>query len=402
MKFNWLRNKTLSSLIIVVPVFLALPLIYYIPTSYILELYASFLFLFYREKFHVSRKKISFAVLFFMYFIISSILSYDASNLGLNFFNENYRFFSFVLFTALFLNADFDYPQIARACLLCCKFHILFTIYEFVYINIISPGDYGNVILVAKAAEAYDENTQYLLPSDNIFSVAIRPLGLMLQPQKSGFVFVIGIVLQYILDVYSKRKTSIIWPILFSVAIGLVGAKTAFLAALLLDLIILLDIYPGKKLKPFQKMFFIFSSIITILFILIKGISFSFEDIIGGNTANSDLVNDTICFFNYPFYNWFVGIGLPYFSDLKAHGYACEIFYTRLIAQLGLPLFMILILYMCNTYRTNNSKVNFILLVVFLSMMIHYCIINAYFIGFCMVIIICFIQRYNLNEIKKI
>lgn len=37
---------------------------------------------------------------------------------------------------------------------------------------------------------SYDVDSQYLRESDNLGLMAIRPFGLMLQPQKSGFVFV--------------------------------------------------------------------------------------------------------------------------------------------------------------------------------------------------------------------
>ena len=43
--------------------------------------------------------------------------------------------------------------------------------------------------LVGKAMASYDVDSQYLRESDNLGLMAIRPFGLMLQPQKSGFVF---------------------------------------------------------------------------------------------------------------------------------------------------------------------------------------------------------------------
>lgn len=91
---------------------------------------------------------------------------------------------------AVMASLPLDFDKLSKLCLWCCKMHILFTLYEFTYINLLALGDYDGIFLVGKAMASYDVDSQYLRESDNLGLMAIRPFGLMLQPQKSGFVFV--------------------------------------------------------------------------------------------------------------------------------------------------------------------------------------------------------------------
>lgn len=74
------------------------------------------------------------------------------------------------------------------------------TVYELIHINITSPNDFTGLLITGSAMNTYDEDSQYLLPSEDLGFPMLRPFGLMLQPQKSAFVYVFGIVIKYLLD----------------------------------------------------------------------------------------------------------------------------------------------------------------------------------------------------------
>lgn len=95
------------------------------------------------------------------------------------FANENYRFFLFLIMLAVMASLPLDFDKLSKLCLWCCKMHILFTLYEFTYINLLALGDYDGIFLVGKAMASYDVDSQYLRESDNLGLMAIRPFGLM-------------------------------------------------------------------------------------------------------------------------------------------------------------------------------------------------------------------------------
>ena len=129
-------------------------------------------------------------------------------------------FFLFLIMLAVMASLPLDFDKLSKLCLWCCKMHILFTLYEFTYINLLALGGLSmEFFLVGKAMASYDVDSQYLRESDNLGLMAIRPFGLMLQPQKSGFVFCVGIILQYIRNRLSHSHFTNLWYILFVVAI---------------------------------------------------------------------------------------------------------------------------------------------------------------------------------------
>ena len=289
--------------ILVLLIFLAAPLRFYVSTSIILEIVTFGLVVWGFAK-HKFTKKIwsptasKFVVYFFIYFIISSFISYNGFDEA-GFANENYRFFLFLIMLAVMASLPLDFDKLSKLCLWCCKMHILFTLYEFTYINLLALGDYDGIFLVGKAMASYDVDSQYLRESDNLGLMAIRPFGLMLQPQKSGFVFCVGIILQYIRNRLSHSHFTNLWYILFVVAIFLTGAKTALLCALVLLIAIKLNIYLGQKMT--RKRLGIYHVIIFVLIVysLFIGIDIQNIALISSNSARNDVLNDNLCFLNY-------------------------------------------------------------------------------------------------------
>lgn len=243
---------------------------------------------------------------------------------------------------------------------------------------------------MGKAMASYDVDSQYLRESDNLGLMAIRPFGLMLQPQKSGFVFCVGIILQYIRNRLSHSHFTNLWYILFVVAIFLTGAKTALLCALVLLIAIKLNIYLGQKMT--RKRLGIYH---VIIFVLI-GIDIQNIALISSNSARNDVLNDNLCFLNYDIPNILLGIGIPYQKSLLIHGYICECFEARLLAQVGIVNFILLLWFLKSFYKTYDKRLNFMLLITLFFMCLHYCVINAYFISFCMIVIYCYAKQYKI------
>ena len=163
-------------------------------------------------------------IFFFAYFIVASIVTHWGDD-GSGFFNENYRLLTFLLITILLGNSKVDYLVLAKFCLWCCRFHIFFTIFELFYLTIVSFGDFYGVPLVGAAMPEMEQGVGYLKENDNLFSFGFRPFGLMLQPQKTGFVFVIGALIgilgfSKILNYLLKHHEEITMAFLIGVMLG--------------------------------------------------------------------------------------------------------------------------------------------------------------------------------------
>ena len=114
----------------------------------------------------------------------------------------------------------------------------------------------------------------------------------------------------------------------------------------------------------------------------------------------SGIITDFASFFNLPIYHWLIGVGIPNESYLNAHGYIIECFHARVLAQMGLPLYIVEIFWLWKLIRTNDKKSNCLIAIAFIGMGIHYCVINAYFIILAFSILICYAQ--NADNSKKI
>ena len=103
--------------ILVLLIFLAAPLRFYVSTSIILEIVTFGLVVWGFAK-HKFTKKIwsptasKFVVYFFIYFIISSFISYNGFDEA-GFANENYRFFLFLIMLAVMASLPLDFDKLS-------------------------------------------------------------------------------------------------------------------------------------------------------------------------------------------------------------------------------------------------------------------------------------------------
>lgn len=370
----------------------------YIPTSIIPELFIVFLFV-YRITNPVSHslciiptRAILVWWLFFIYFILVAVVTHFGDD-GSGFFYENYRLLTFLLITFLLGSSRIDYLSFAKICLWCCRFHIFFTVMELVFLTIISFGDFYSVPLVGKAMPEFEEGTGYLLQNDNMISFGFRPFGLMLQPQKTGFVFVVGAVLEYIIAVVEERKPSMFWNTLF-VAISIFqGAKTALLMLFFIEAAVFVNFYPSKK-RTFLGIAFYITVVIAILYIIMHNIALS--DL--GNDTNARVLDDIKGFFSYGPFAALFGIGTPLWKDMMAHGFSGECYLVRIFCNWGIPFTIFLFYYLSKILFSKERKMNYILFVAFFGMLYHYCVINVYFIALAFSSAICLALYYDKNR----
>lgn len=87
---------------------------------------------------------------------------------------------------------------------------------------------------------------------------------------------------------------------------------------------------------------------------------------------------------------------VPPKKSLLIHGYICECFEARLLAQVGIVNFILLLWFLKSFYKTYDKRLNFMLLITLFFMCLHYCVINAYFISFCMIVIYCYAKQYKI------
>lgn len=373
----------------------------YAPTSILPELLVLVLF-FYMQTKPVSAQdrlvpKNAFTVwiLYFVYFAFSALLTYNGAD-DSGFFNENYRFIIFILILFLFASARIDYLSFSKLCLLGCRFHVFFTIMELVYLTFVAFGDFYGVPLVGKAMPEMDEGTGYLLENDNMISFGFRPFGLMLQPQKTGFIFVIGTVLEYVIAKAERRDVSKLWIVIFAIISIFQGAKTAFLMLFVIAAAILFDIYPAKK-RCLGRFVFYSAIAIAVLYILIHNIALTNV----GNDTNDRVLDDIKGFLSYGPFAFLFGIGVPINKYIIAHGFSGECYFMRIFCNWGVPLTLFLAYYLVRYLSTKDRKMNYILAVALFGMIYHYCVINSYFVSLAYISAVCLALRNDKESFSN-
>ena len=142
--------------------------------------------------------------------------------------------------------------------------------------------------------------------------------------------------------------------------------------------------------------------LLQIVFISIPVVVYAVSKLFIDNHAEetAGILNDIFAFFNYPFINWFIGIGVPGYTDLLAHGFSCECYLARLLAQVGVIFFMIELMWGYSIIRSKSKKFNWILISLLFGLFSHYCLINAYFMTFSIAVIICYAQTRTNQELE--
>lgn len=383
---QFLSTESLYYVMICVLMFLSGPLNAYITTSILPEVIVVLIILYGIVRFNricIRKNDLGCCLIILFFFLYTLLLNHTG-----DFFKEQYRF-CFLFFFCLFLcSSGMNSWKLMEICLFLCKIHILFGIYEIVYINLFNPGGYESTFLVGKAMSQHPEDSQYLNASWEYGFPYIRPFGVLLQPQKSGFIYVVGIIMQYLIDSSKKKRMSKKWFFLFFAMAVATSAKTAILCIIGLGAIIFLNFYP-RPTNLFVSSIFYCVCIIVFAYIFI--IPFNSDFAVFG-----DVKKDIASLFNYGIDGSLMGIGILDSKDLMAHGWSTECSLARIIAQSGYVGFSFILFAGCNFFNTRDRKLNWILLFTILFMHIHYCVTNAHFIILCISVIVFYAKQNNI------
>lgn len=374
----------------IILIFFACPLRAYLPTSFIVEFIAIVIFLFCMNskvgngiEVKTKRNSIALACVMVVIFILGMLGNYDEFC-----FKENYRFFVQFVFLAIFINSSYDNERALKIAFWLCVLHIPFTVYELIHINITSPNDFTGLLITGSAMNTYDEDSQYLLPSEDIGFPMLRPFGLMLQPQKSAFVYVFGIVIKYLLDKKNHEYKNF-WYFLFLAAVIASAGKTAILIAFVLLLAILYNVYPSLNVTKGRMITYVILGIVLLLYLLIH--TLQIND--GRAQALGDIGNDLVSIFNYPTLEAIFGHGIPSVADMENHGFIVESYLARIVLQLGYLPFLLVCYATSKIFKAKEWKLNYIMLWLIFGLMGHYCVLNTPFYQFLLCVIVCFYKQ---------
>lgn len=374
----------------IILIFFACPLRAYLPTSFIVEFIAIIIFLFGLNsqnsngiKGETKGNSIIMATLMVVIFVFGMLGNYDEFC-----FKENYRFFIQFVFLAIFINSSYDNERALKIAFWLCVLHIPFTVYELIHINITSPNDFSGLLITGPAMNTYDEDSQYLRPSEDLGFLMLRPLGLMLQPQKSAFVFVFGIVIRYLLDKKNNEYKKF-WYFLFLAAVIASAGKTAILIAVVLLLAILFNIYPSLKVSKGRILVYVLIGIALLIYLLIHTLQITDARA----QALGDIGNDLVSILNYPILEAIFGHGIPSVVDMENHGFIVESYLARIVLQLGYLPFLLVCYAASKTFKAKEWKLNYIMLWLVFGLMGHYCVLNTPFFQFLLCVIVCFYKQ---------
>lgn len=376
----------------IILIFFACPLRAYLPTSFIVEFIAIVIFLFCMNskvgngiEVKTKRNSIALACVMVVIFILGMLGNYDDFC-----FKENYRFFVQFVFLAIFINSSYDNERALKIAFWLCVLHIPFTVYELIHINITSPNDFTGLLITGSAMNTYDEDSQYLLPSEDLGFPMLRPFGLMLQPQKSAFVYVFGIVIKYLLDKKNHEYKNF-WYFLFLAAVIASAGKTAILIAFVLLLAILYNVYPSLNVTKGRMITYVILGIVLLLYLLIH--TLQIND--GRAQAIGDIGNDLVSILNYPTLEAIFGHGIPSVADMENHGFIVESYLARIVLQLGYLPFLLVCYATSKIFKAKEWKLNYIMLWLIFGLMGHYCVLNTPFYQFLLCVIVCFYKQNN-------
>lgn len=374
----------------IILIFFACPLRAYLPTSFIVEFIAIVIFLFCMNskvgngiEVKTKRNSIALACVMVVIFILGMLGNYDDFC-----FKENYRFFVQFVFLAIFINSSYDNERALKIAFWLCVLHIPFTVYELIHINITSPNDFTGLLITGSAMNTYDEDSQYLLPSEDLGFPMLRPFGLMLKPQKSAFVYVFGIVIKYLLDKKNHEYKNF-WYFLFLAAVIASAGKTAILIAFVLLLAILYNVYPSLNVTKGRMITYVILGIVLLLYLLIH--TLQIND--GRAQAIGDIGNDLVSILNYPTLEAIFGHGIPSVADMENHGFIVESYLARIVLQLGYLPFLLVCYATSKIFKAKEWKLNYIMLWLIFGLMGHYCVLNTPFYQFLLCVIVCFYKQ---------
>jgi hypothetical protein len=283
---------------------------------------------------------------------------------------EAYRF---LMLPVLVFTYSLLWPEtyrLSKFALILIKLSILYTLYEFTYLNIFHFGDF-NGLLFYKAISHYhnpSSSGQYFTLVNQYGIPFFRPFGLWLQPQSSSFIFPLGILLIYLNS--SKKKlfcSEFAWYLLFTIATFIAGGKTAFLAAVTLLLFIALDL---------KNIFHIITGIsLSVIGIFIFVIALQLE------VMEKVIVTDINAAINLTSMQLAFGTGFIHSNILLSQNFSSESFIIRFIVQIGIVLSFIYFGMWGRISLFDKINKTDILIIIFMAFaMSHYSIMSNHFI----------------------
>lgn len=359
---------------------------YVFPSFFFVEL-ISLLIIFYGSlvQKHTFKTEVYLALSLFLFLLSLCAYSIIKGDFALDgFAKETYRFFSITLLFASFYFIKLPFLEIFKLLLFLCKFYVLYNLYEFLYINVINTGDIDGLIFGRGIQDYYNSaDSSYMRQQSEYIIPFIRPFGIFFQPQKSAFIFPLGILILYVSDHYNYVvKKKYLWYFLFLISTLITGAKTALLSSILALLIISINFF--KRFISIGQFVQILIFIILFLFMFLRIVEFSDSS----HSTSVALSKDFNAFFNLDTLNILFGSGFLNNTTMTGLGFPGEVFIIRILLQLGVINSIIIAIFSIRVFLFNINKIIIIVLSLVFFMTIHYAVLNISFFLFVIALIL--------------
>lgn len=396
MKSSLLKKYSVWEFLLVFAFLFAMPMRVYVPTSFVIEGVTILLIIFVPKRSGANRIAGNSDYLHIGFLLFLLLLGIILGTTSPPFFNENYRYFTFFLFLTVLKSRNVNYRNLLQLCFWACVLCSAFSIYELVYLNLLNFGDYNGIPILgpASAAMYVDKDSDYLMQQWFLGIPFFRPMGFFIQPQKSGFIPVLGTICYYLLYRDANKGTKFFWYSFFTLIVIASAAKTAIVSQLIIFAVAVLNLYPRKNLRPKDIIIMGVISIPLLVYVVMKIFRESHSE------ETMYILNDIIAFFNFPVYNWFMGVGIPSDTDLFRHGFVCECYIARLLAQVGIIFFIFELIWGYKLIKSKSTKINWVIIGLLFGLFSHYCILNAYFMTFVLSVIVCYTRSVNKKELE--
>ncbi len=312
--------------------------------------------------------------------------------LGGRFQGETYRTLTLTLLLFSIMLLKLDYSKILKYILFICKITVFLNIIEIVYINIIIAGNFDNHILSGMFLTYFEEKESYFqlirFPLSDYFY--IRPFGMLISPNRSSFIFCIGLlILYFIKNGYLHQKniksnyTITIWALIFLLSTLSSGGTTSLILSVIIFSAIIM-----------HNGYLLFYLICPLL--IITTIYSTVQYYISHDAYWIPFLMDFEAFINLSPVTLLFGIGFDNkaYTLLSEFGFSAEHFFLRFLAQIGIILsFINLIIWCCVFYIPKINKVDILIIISMLIMVAHYDILSSPFIIYAMSFIILSNQR---------
>jgi hypothetical protein len=249
---------------------------------------------------------------------------------------------------------------------------IAYEIYEFWILNIAQIG--FEKLPFYNAINSYygnDVGGQYFKQVGDFGFIFYRPFGIWLQPQRSSFLFPLGIIVIYIYDKYFREKPHILRRNLFILFMAVLtfigGGKTALLLS-----VILITIIAINYKNPLQMIVLCLGVSIALIWFIYN---FSFQETI------NDVVKDIFAIGNLRIDQILFGLGFTDQVKLASFSFTTESSLMRLFAQFGMLAFGIITIFAIAIFLTPRlNRIDILLMCFLLFATIHYSVISHHYI----------------------